>query len=139
MKIKNVGKYEFLLEYPELGESNRWQQKNNPLEEVEKIDGQYFVEGYNPIKIDLNGSWWGGLVLSSFTCSLLDGSVGVSYWHYAIGQLDCAYHEKYVMPSDFREVNKTLLWIRVGNYRCTNNAANGIPFTKPLLFYVLVE
>ena len=81
-------KFEFLLEYPELGKFNHWRQKNSPTKEKEILNADpYKVQGYEGVKIQMNNCSWGGLALSTTTNTLIEGSIGkTDNWYYAIGQ-----------------------------------------------------
>lgn len=79
-EFKRDGKYKFWLYYPEhdgAAGGNIWTQTSNPVLEA--------VSGYASIREDYTGMYWGGLEKSSFSGTLIDGSVGSSWWYYAIG------------------------------------------------------
>lgn len=117
-KYKINGKFEFLLEYPELGGCNRWKQSLNPLFDT---DDSAQAVGYEGINISWSVTQWGGLVRSSQkSFTVLDGSCGSVNWHYAIGVYkgnsysntqcpplgDC-----FPGPSSINRV--VLLWVRI--------------------------
>lgn len=80
------GKFEFLLEYPEIPDQfNRWKQTDNPAI-TEEINGSAVsnVNGYEAIHIDWSNEF-GGLIKSNQPCTLLDGSTNFKFWFYAIG------------------------------------------------------
>ena len=84
------GKYEFLLQYPELEGYNRWKQTNFPLSEA-YYQGKQEVEGYENVSITWTTRQWAGLQ-NSTGCSLLEGSISVTNWYYAIGKYGYQYH-----------------------------------------------
>lgn len=54
-RYKINGKYEFLLEYPEVSGYNRWTQTSNPHEEKEtNSGGTRNAENYSPVSISWN-------------------------------------------------------------------------------------
>lgn len=85
-KLKASGKYQFMLVYPDVNKRNIWKQTNNPLNEniADTTTGKK-VAGYEAVNISMSSNYWGGLALSTTNATLLDGSVGHSNWHYAIG------------------------------------------------------
>lgn len=87
-KFKADGKYQFMLVYPESNKRNIWKQTNNPLNEnIANTTTGKKVNGYEAIKTDLTGNFWGGLALSTTDVTLLDGSIGHSNWYYSIGAM----------------------------------------------------
>ena len=70
-KIK--GKFEFLIEYPELNKSNQWRQTLNPFRQS-KDQQQNNATGYEPINVQMTEVYWGGLFLSGSSACLLVGS-----------------------------------------------------------------
>lgn len=129
--FKVKGKFEFILEWPDLNRYYQWRQTLNPVNEYEK-EGVYKAEGFEPIH---NGSseakCWGGLVRTTMTManqvnSLLDGCPGVALWHFAVGMYKTVYDEWYKKgyPSDNSEAsNLVILWIRcplsqIGLFSC---------------------
>lgn len=79
-------KYEFMLYYPENGQTNIWKQTNRPQDELETNgDGTQNAAGYEAKSIQMNGNFWGGLVKSTSGASLIDGSTYHGNWWYAIG------------------------------------------------------
>lgn len=74
------GKYQFWLFYPEYDGAdggNIWTQTSNPVTDP--------ISGYVSIRETYNGMHWGGLEKSSYSGTLIDGSVGSSWWFYAVG------------------------------------------------------
>lgn len=74
------GKYEFWLYYPEhdgVDGGNIWTQISNPVTDL--------ISGYVSIREDYTDMYWGGLEKSSYSGTLIDGSVGSGWWYYAIG------------------------------------------------------
>ena len=57
---------------------NEWKQTSNPIDNPT-------VTGYEPVDIHFTSQSWGGLERQSGGSALLDGSVGVGSWYYAIG------------------------------------------------------
>ena len=77
-KYKISGKFEFLLEYPQLEGYNRFKQTSNPTVSDK-------IEGYQPIHLSWTSYSFGGLALSSNTgFTFIDGSPGTDGWFYAI-------------------------------------------------------
>lgn len=122
------GRFEFLLEYPEIGKSNQWVQLNNPVYEIENTTSSHYnVSGYEPINIQMSNANWGGLVKSlSFKYSFIEGSVGHSDWFYGIGVYSPAYGPNKI-PAN-QGVNYVYLWIRISdtsiffsNKKCSYN------------------
>ncbi len=81
--IKSNSDYEFRLHYPNTNSTNHWKQTFDPRSGKSSTNP---VLGYQPIKIELNGNYWGGLEKSGNDC-FLDGSVKNSQWWYAIGSV----------------------------------------------------
>jgi len=118
------GKYEFLLEYPAVTGYNRWRQSLNPINDIETNDKTAI--GYEAVHIDWTAKFWGGLVRSSSSYSLLDGSAGTSHWWYAIGVITNGYSPNFPGPaieglSDGTPVQEVYLWVRTTDM--TSNAA----------------
>ena len=78
---RDDGKLHLKLVFPQMDgpNTNEWKQTTNPV-----TAGRGGVEGYEPIEISHTGQTWGGLEYNGQS-SLLDGSVSVSSWWYAIG------------------------------------------------------
>jgi hypothetical protein len=79
-EFKKSGKYEFWIYYPEhdgVDGGNIWSQTSNPVTDA--------ITGYVAIRETYNGKYWGGLEKSSYSGTLIDGSVGHGWWYYAIG------------------------------------------------------
>ena len=91
--------------------SNIWKQTSNPTYEK--------VTGYTPVKINWTSDYWGGLEYSGHSSALIDGSVNITYWLYAIGAAS-----KHVdgIPSctnvnnNGSTANDVELWVRINNY-----------------------
>ena len=114
------GKFEFLLEYPELGEYNRWKQLNNPLLEIE--DGAQFVKGYEDVHIGVPSQYCGGLARCKGEVakqSLLNGSpkiTDIMDWTYSIGMYNGVTWNGFTkLPANGgdREFNEVYLWSRI--------------------------
>ena len=116
-------KFEFLLDYPETKEYNRWKQNNNPLEESEH--GQDVAEGFVTIHTGLPRTLWGGLVRTnqSFRACLLNGSPKNPTnreWWFAIGMykgVTWNYGKFTKLPANVgdKEYNEVFLWVRIPN------------------------
>ena len=87
--FRSLTDFEFLLEYPDINKVNHWKQRDNPLF-VSKA-GATKASGYEPINIQMEDNNWGGLLLSTRSETLIDGSIGSGYWFYAIGQVNDQY------------------------------------------------
>ena len=125
------GKYEFLLEYPEVIGYNRWVQNVNPI-----FQSDSSIPGYFGIQISWNTNYWGGLTKSSrSTWTLLDGSVGHSDWFYAIGSY-VAYGPSQ-FPGPNRAVSLCYLWIRVDDtkYKIPSNLYQKFKFNYLKLIF----
>ena len=119
-RFKINGKFEFLLEYPELSGYNRWRQALLPWNNDE-ITGNA-AEGYENVYNTWSGSYWGGLVKSNHGCgvhTLIDGSAGTIYWHYAIGCTSTYYSPQYPGPDGYLVV-ECCLWIRLSDTSLLN-------------------
>lgn len=83
------GKYQFILYYPDQNYMNIWKQTKNPLKDIEDptLNATKTASGYEPVSIQDNTHYWGGLVKSSRmdTETLIDGSTNHSNWWHAIG------------------------------------------------------
>ena len=110
------GKYEFLLNYTVENSSNWWRQNNFPLYE-NITNNESYVEGYEPIMISWNESWWGGMQRTPFhekygcTPCLIDGALFEDKWYYAIGIVKGCSNYTYI-PA-YEEQNQTTLYIRL--------------------------
>lgn len=109
-------KIEFLLKYPDdiPNKYNRWKQTNNPCNEY--MSNTRPVTGYEAVHIDWTNNYWGGLERNSsdpatFGSCYLDGSVGHSYWYYAIGPK--ANYQSGCPGSDRVVKNRIQLWVRL--------------------------
>ncbi|MCM2348964.1 MAG: hypothetical protein NDI69_03015 [Bacteriovoracaceae bacterium] len=79
--FKSNGRYIFKINWPGYSPRNIWAQTSNPA-----IDQA--MAGYVELVIDATDSNWKGLERNctvGCSSSLIDGSIGVSNWHYAIG------------------------------------------------------
>ena len=133
-RYKFDGVYEFIIEYPELGTYNRWQQKDNPLEIKEDLHSAT-VLGFKPIETYAGNPKWGGLSKTIYDSRfgwipcLLNGIPSSTSWFYAIGQYKNIYWtigtgEKrfYSIPSNRDPVSEVVLWIRTTRVNTFNNA-----------------
>ena len=129
MKQAN-GKFEFLLEYPDLKIMNWWEQSNNPLDEEEK--GQTYVSGYRSIYIGAPNDNWGGLAKttgSDAVCSLINGTPSMypGSWMFAIGMYQGMTWNGYSnLPSNSAATDVVYIWVRMPTkalkttVRCSN-------------------
>ena len=104
--------FEFKLKYPtDTNGSNIWKQTSNPTHQK--------VTGYKPIKIDWTHEYWGGLEYCGHSSALIDGSVNIIYWFYAIGVSTKHWDG---IPSctnvnnNGNTANDVELWVRINNY-----------------------
>ena len=137
------GNFEFLLEYPELGVVNWWQQKNSPLDETET--GHAYTEGYKKIFIEAPHSKWGGLAKSSSStkhCTLINGTpsdISAGSWHFAIGMFNGVTWDYNNLPSNGVPTNIVYLWVKVPGktfrtkVRCINHRHNIFPIAILLI------
>jgi len=109
-KYLDNGKYEFLLEYPELTGYNRWKQTNNPVDEIEQ-EGKN-ASGYIPISISWSNIYWGGLVKSKVPETYIEGSSQsqIHAW-YSIGCFSKQYSPQF--PGPGIKVSRVILWVRI--------------------------
>ena len=137
------GKFEFMLDYPELGKRNIWRQSLNPIDDYEETrPNERTAVGYEGVSIEMTEQGWGGLVRSSTAISLLDGSVnylieGFNRWYYSVGT---CFLQNNGIPSNNNPVNNVYLWIRfnsikfipqyeMNSFLCSLGAVLIIPFT----------
>ena len=113
--IRIDGKYEFLLEYPEMTGFNMWRQTNHPLREDEsKSQGRTEAEGFDSMNLctwTKNG--FRGLVLSSVNVTLLDGSSYQGYYYYSIGATEQWIYGSIPADGEEHNITEVLLWSRV--------------------------
>ena len=126
-------KYEFIIEYPELGTYNRWIQAKNPLTILENSSNEAVVDGFEKIETLAPSPSWGGLCktvpsesdLESGPPSLLNGSpnvTGSNLYMFAVGVYNGTSWltgpegnktRVYTIPSNSGPVNEEILWMRV--------------------------
>ena len=139
-KYKINNKFEFLLEYPEFNNYNRWKQSKHPLN---NLDNDQLVEGYEPIYIGFN-SGWVGLVKSSDSRTVIDGHAG-GYWYYSIGtQIGGWTNNQFPgPPPNSNSVKNCSLWLRIDNIKSKYLKKNSIHFylllINILFFYLLYK
>jgi len=109
------GKFEFLLEYPDVEGYNRWKQTLNPKDNPESNGKQ--ATGYEGISISFPGRYWGGLVKSSDPGTVFDGSAGNVNWWFAIGCKSSSWKPKLfpgpaISYTELIPVSKVILWVR---------------------------
>ena len=144
--FKSHGRYEFLLEYPEVAGFNQWSQTKNPL----------FVEpgesnGYRPISITWSTLGWHGLAKSADKAStLIDGSTSTytGNWFFAIGAYN-SYHYSipaFININDFNEsekerlrIREVRLWTRIGLEDCSiKNKSDLLLHSISLVIYLIL-
>ena len=110
-QYKYGDKYEFLLYYPLLGRYNVWRQSKLPFDNPETADKT--ADGYEEVDVKMKENGWGGLVKATIVetgskqiLSFIDGSVGTSYWFYAIGSYN-------YIPANNCGTNEVYLYIRI--------------------------
>ena len=139
LKQKN-NKYEFILEYPDRGTMNHWQQTNSPLEETEH--GQKVVSGYHKIYIGETKSSWGGLAKSSSLVSsrtLINGTPGditASDWSYAIGMYNGVTWPNRNLPAGCGPTNIVYLWVKIPEKGATVDMRH--IYKKNFFVYIIV-
>lgn len=105
--------FEFMLEYPEFNQYNRWIQTSNPCEVVES------VTGYEPIQITWKTQYWNGICKSNSGACFIDGSVGIGSWFYAVGSYTpwTASNNAVGLPpyNSNLAANEVYLWVRIDN------------------------
>ena len=100
-------KFEFMLEYPDYGQYNRWRQNNNPLNE----ESQTSI-GYKPIHVPMSTNFGGLHISSRKDACIIKGDSRTPNWYYAIGSFGREYNGSFPCKNDAicKEVN---LYIRV--------------------------
>ena len=132
-KIK--GKYEFLIEYPEINKSNQWRQTLNPFHQS-KDQQENNATGYEPIDIQMSESCWGGLFRSSNNKCLLSGSRN-EWWNFAIGTSSHEFIYYFPGPDNLRKIVK--LWVRMPTTLNKNTCNRKMPNHRfVLMFYVFL-
>ena len=138
------GKFEFFLEYNHTS-FNRWRQTKSPWDEPSKFCEQTSnsvsacpVDGFECIDCRLNYSWWGGLGRSdkstSSVYSFIDGSIGSSAWHFAIGSTK-SWTDKLHIPGAKYDVMNVTLWMRFKSQNtCKINKSYHLNMSFVLLF-----
>lgn len=118
------GKFEFLLNYPVLGENNynRWRQPKSP-HQIFVGEGEKIQE-YESEHIGWSGNDWGGMernnrstqTISDYT--YIDGSVGTVNWWYALGAIqNYPLTEGIGIPGPNSQVitGPVELWVKIDN------------------------
>lgn len=126
------GKFEFMLCYPDdTTDYNRWKQTNNPCKEYKGTDDSTLTaDGYEAISIAWTGSYWGGLARQNSDKTdirncYLSGSVGSTYWFYAIG-VSATYMTGMPSWTDTgyaSTAGRVQLWVRTDNVPGMSNAS----------------
>lgn len=121
---KHDGYYEYLIEYPELTDYIRWQQKVAIADTSASPTKEEI--GYKKIHVEFTEREFDGIARSSRSESIFDGtSSAYTYW-YSIGATK-GYFEKQEFPGPYigdteKGVKFAYLWIRVPTkYLCTMN------------------
>ena len=119
---------------------NRWSQTKFPTEENDAI-GRPKAIGYQNISISWTDNYWGGLVGSNHTCSLIDGSVGSGLVYYSIGyKKECENYGTTTIPSYGPSVHEFYWWMRVKDFyvkQYTCHCRTSISFKYSLIFLLL--
>ncbi|WOO37861.1 glycine rich domain-containing protein [Anaerocolumna sp. AGMB13020] len=131
--LKTGSKYEFMLYYPENGQTNIWKQTNRPQDELEtNSDGSQSAAGYEAVAIQMNDNFWGGLVKSTSGASLLDGSTYHDNWWYAIGSYAPYVTATGIPGGNNTIVNKVELWMAIGTSSGVSNVDSNTSKTAVL-------
>ncbi len=131
--LKTGSKYEFMLYYPENGQTNIWKQTNRPQDELEtNSDGSQSAAGYEAVAIQMNDNFWGGLVKSTSGASLLDGSTYHGNWWYAIGSYAPYVTATGIPGGNTTIVNKVELWMAIGTSSGVSNVDSNTSKTAVL-------
>ena len=108
-KYKINNKYEFIIEYPELNETNQWRQSLNPLHQPHNNGDN--ATGYEEIDVQMSINYFGGLFyFSGNNVCLLKGSTN-EWWHYAIGTISKEFDPCFPGPGTSSKIVK--LWVRM--------------------------
>jgi cysteine-rich repeat protein len=105
--FRTNGGFEFRLGWPaKHALRNIWMQTSNPLAGS--------VEGYRGVRTDTRSVYWGGLEKSQSALTLLDGSVFVTDFWYAVGEISAYGKGLPAAPgvSDDGSVRAVQLWVR---------------------------
>ena len=156
-KIPSINKYEFLMEYPEIGDDYyyQWQQSTNPLEESES-QALINATGFNLIHYPKDEketviSIFRGLVKTTGATArnplaLLNGQpskTGISGWNFGVGIYTGAYYKPqstsmtmYNIPiGNSNGANSLYLWVKVsGLLYNTSHSYFLLPFYELSLF-----
>ena len=120
------GKFEFLLEYPNLNLGHLWwRQSTFPTLQHDNTGSTLKkVEGYENISVPTFMTGFGGLakttrLVEGHTRTLLDGSIGFDTWNYAIGKYGYQYGNK--MPAYGQTLTDlAVLWMRIHSIKIFN-------------------
>ena len=116
---------------------NRWKQSKYPLDDNE-TQGNKAI-GFEEISIAWRNNYFGGLVRSSYICSILDGSAGDSLWYYAIGtyrNCDNAYLNS--IPGPTGSTTGVRLWMRIYFDNKPNTCFNRKRLLASLFFMIII-
>ena len=105
------GRYEFILEYPQINKFYHWTQTKNPIKA-----GPYDDIGFEPKSIDYGDLT--GLARCSNSKAFLDGNVGHEYWYFAIGAYS-SYNSMRCFPGPYNG-NETFCFNSVSLYMKVN-------------------
>ena len=125
-RFKYNGKFEFLLEYPNLEGCNIWTQTVSP------IDAQHGQDiGYKEVNITWRNNYFGGIARAYSNHTFLDGSPTKTDYYYAIGLKDPwkQYHtipgphdiSVYPYTDEKYHVFEVNLWLRIDPDITINN------------------
>lgn len=124
-KMRIAGKFEFILYYPTLDAYFQWQQRRNPLEDIETSERKT-AHGFKLIYSSVNETNFKGLVKTNLNSTtnhkintLLNGTPGQTNWLFAVGMYACVsdyakYYNKgfpYYLPDP---TDKVSLWLKIG-------------------------
>ena len=76
--FKEDNKFNLRLQWKGYSERNIWKQSSNPMTELG-------ANNYEAIDVDISDASWSGLERDSGNATLLNGSIGVAGWYYAVG------------------------------------------------------
>ena len=124
-KMRIKGKFEFIIEYPNISSYFRWRQRLNPVHE-EEVAGVRTAKDFEPIYNGSSLPKWGGLVKStiptgSTISSLLVGYPGNEQWYFSIGMYNkiAGWDMAKGIPGPEKGVSIVNLWLRL-KFKCTN-------------------
>ena len=104
------GKFHLKIVYPELGRSNEWKQKSNPVTDTK-------IEGFEAIKLDFKFDGhrkpWRGLGFCENVKALICDTPSRQYWWMAVGAKN--YNYKGIIPGPvWSSVKKVEVHVKIG-------------------------